>query len=80
MEKNDVEHVLYVYYLDDNNNSQWEKIICDSPIVVEQMLKKIPERGFIYDVYVSEYKDSISVKRYIPYHKILHIDYVEFKK
>jgi len=80
MEKNDIEHVLYVYYLDDRNNSQWEKLTYTSLVIVEQMMNRIRERGFTFEVDTKEYENAVSVKRHIPYHRIIYIDYVEFKK
>jgi hypothetical protein len=80
MEKNDVEYVLYVYYLDNRNNYQWEKLTCTSLLIVEQMMNRIPEQGFTFEVYNKEYENAVSVRRHIPYHRVLYIDYVLFKK
>jgi hypothetical protein len=79
MENCCVEYVIYVYYLDDNNIRQWEKIVCDSLVIAEQRFMNISERGLTMKGSLSEYENSVTVKRYIPHHRILHIDYVKME-
>lgn len=79
MENCCVEYVIYVYYLDDYNIRQWEKIVCDSLVIAEQRFMNISERGLTMKGSVSEYENSVTVKRHIPHHRILHIDYVKME-
>jgi len=79
MENCCVEHVIYVYYLNKHNIIEWEKIVCDSLVVVEEMYKMISERGLTMKGSVLEYENSVTVKRHIPHHRILHIDYVKME-
>jgi len=77
MEQIDVDYVLYVYYLDDDNIKQWEKITCDSPTHIQETINMITKNGMIVFVDSSGYKHAFGdIKRHIPYHRILSIDYI----
>ena len=77
MEQIDVDFVLYVYYLDNDNIKQLENITCDSPIHGQEIIKMISKDGLDIIVDNHDYKNAFGfIKRHIPYHRILSIDYI----
>jgi uncharacterized protein (UPF0248 family) len=71
---------IIVHYLNDDNKLRWDMIECDSLRFAEQIMNTIRERGLTIDVDVREYKNAIVLKRHIPYHRIIRVDYIELKE
>jgi hypothetical protein len=71
---------IIVNYLNDDNKLRWENIECDSLMNAQHTMNTIRERGLTIDVDVREYKNAINIKRIIPYHRIIRIDYIELKE
>jgi hypothetical protein len=69
---------LNVYYLDDENIRRMGQIACNSLKIAEQTMNTIRERGFTFDVNIEEYTYAITIKRHIPHHRIIRVDYLEY--